>query len=246
MPRNIIEFLVPRPLDYDAIGSQDDEAVLSEDEDQDECLNRATFRKPRTAVMQWVGDVETSPLADEELGPSTEDDPVQDYIEHEHDSFKPLSRQPHSLEILPQLPHYEEFIRESDAYQWLLTKIRQHRLLTFEEPNAMLEIGTKIRNQLRAQEPLRKMSSRKPPSVVKMTFNFDWNPARSMRDAGFAPPYEEALGRVVCLTGSWNEAQAATVRDYMDQTWPRSGHALITLMRTLLSIPEGQECSCEI
>lgn len=177
--------------------------------------------------MKWVDDIEASPHADEELDSSTEDYPVQD-------------------DILPQLPHYEEFIRDSDAYQWLLSKICQHSLLTFQEPNAMLEIGTKIRNQLRAQEPLRKMSSRKPPSMVKMTFHLDWNPVRFMHDAGFAPPYEEALERVVCLTGSWNEAQATTVRDYMDQTWPRSGHTLITLIQTLLSFPEGQECSCKI
>lgn len=196
--------------------------------------------------MQWVVGVETSPHVDDELGPSTEGEPSHGDNEHEYGLKESLPRQAHSLDILPQLPYYEEFIRVSDAYQWLLTKICQHGLLKFKEPNTMLEIGTNIRNKLRAQEPLRKMSSRKPPSVVKMTFYFGWNPARSMNDAGFAPPYEEALGRVVCLTGSWNEAQASTVRDYMDQTWPQSGHALITLMQTLLSIPEGQECFCEI
>lgn len=196
--------------------------------------------------MQWVDDVGASPHAGEELGPPTEDDPVRDNIYHEHRSNESFPRQAHSLEILSQLPHYEQHIRASDAYQWLITTICQHGLLTFQIPNTMLEIRSKIRNQLRAQESQRGMSSRKPLSVVKMTFCFDWNLDRSMRDAGFSPPYEDALERMVCLTGSWNEAQATTVRDYMDQTWPRSGHALITLMQNLLSTPEGQECSCEI
>lgn len=183
-------------------------------------------------VEQWIGNIETSPETYEELRPSTEDDHVQDGIEYD--------------EGLPRQPHYEEFIRKSDAYQWLLTKIHQHGLLTFEESNAMEEIGTKIRDRLQAQGPLRKMSRRKPPSTVKMTFKLDWNPACSTRNRSFAPPYEAALERVLCLTGSWNESQATTVRDYMDQTWPRSGHALIALIQSLLSIPQGQECSCEI
>ncbi|KAJ4855789.1 hypothetical protein T069G_09157 [Trichoderma breve] len=243
--KNIIELLVPRPLDHDVIGSQDSESKLSEDEDQDEFSYRAIFRKSRTTVMQWVCDVGTLPYAGEELGLATEDGSVQDDIEHEHGSKEPLLRQAHSLEILPQLPDYEQFIRVSDAYQWLLTKIRQHGLLTFQAPNTMLEIGTKIRNLLRGQEPLRKMSSRKPLSMVKMTFYFDWNLYCSMRDAHSASPCEDALGRMVCLTGSWNEAQATIMKDYMDQTWPRSG-ALIALMQTLLSTPEGQECSYQV
>ncbi|KKP00556.1 hypothetical protein THAR02_07334 [Trichoderma harzianum] len=240
--KNIIELLVPRPLDHDVIGSQDSESKLSEDEDQDESSNREIFRKSKATVKEWINEVEPSPHAGEELSQATADGPVQDDIEHEYGSKRLLLQQAHNLEILPQLPNYEQFIRVSDAYQWLLNKVRQHGLLTFQAPNAMLEIGTKIRNQLRAQEPLRKMSSRKPLSVVKMTFCFDWNLDRSMRDASRSPPDGDALGRMVCLTGSWDEGQATTMKDYMDQTWPRSG-ALIALMQTLLSTPEGQECS---
>ncbi|KAK0766456.1 hypothetical protein N5P37_000180 [Trichoderma harzianum] len=243
MRKKIIELLVPRPLDHDTTGNQGGESSLSEDEDQDGFLNRTASIKSRTTVMQWIDDVGTAPHAGEELGPSTEDDPVQDNINHEHGSNEPLLQQAHSLEILSRQPHYEQYIRASDAYQWLITTICQHGLLTFQVPNTMLEIRTKIRTQLRAQESPRRMSSRKPLSAVKMTFCFNWDLDRSMRDAGFSPPYEDALGRMVCLTGSWNEAQATTVRDYMDQTWPRSGHALITLIQTLLSTPEGQECS---
>ncbi|KAK4078282.1 uncharacterized protein Triagg1_3298 [Trichoderma aggressivum f. europaeum] len=244
--KNIIQLLVPRPLDCDAIGSQDGESSSSEGEDQDEFSCREIFRKSKTTVMQWVYDVGTSPYAGEELALPTEDGSVRDDIEHdEHGSKEPLLWQAHSLEILPQLLDYEQFIRVSDAYQWLLTKIRQHGLLTFQAPNAMLEIGTKIRNHLRAQEPLRKMSSRRPLSMVKMTFYFDWNLDRSMRDTRSSPQCEDALGRMVCLTGSWNEAQATTVQDYVDQTWPRSGD-LMTLMQTLLATPEGQECSYQV
>ncbi|KAF7541960.1 hypothetical protein G7Z17_g11861 [Cylindrodendrum hubeiense] len=206
--KNIIEVLIPRPLDHDDMGTQDVESSLSESADGNELPNRVPFRKPRAMVMQWVGDVKSSPLAAEETGHPI-DGSVRDGLEYDNVK-EPQPPLPGNIEILSQLPDYEEFIRESDAYQWLLTKIRQHGLLTFEGPNAMLEIGTKIRNQLRAHEPLRKMSSRKPPSLVKMTFNIDWNPVRFMNEAGFPHPLEETLPGVLCLTGSWNEAQAAT------------------------------------
>ncbi|KAH6892893.1 hypothetical protein B0T10DRAFT_509295 [Thelonectria olida] len=143
-----------------------------------------------------------------------------------------------------QFLHYEEFIRESDAYHWLLTRIRQYSQLTFEISDVMLEIGTKIRNELRTQTTLHKMSSREPPSLVAMTFDLDWNPSRFMHEHGLTLPLEEALRKTLCLTGSWNEAQAATVLDYMDQTWPHSGRALIALLQKLVCAAEGEECSC--
>ncbi|KAL7930282.1 hypothetical protein V8C35DRAFT_330632 [Trichoderma chlorosporum] len=215
--KNIIKLLVPQPPNGNGFRTDNEEAISSEDEDHDEFLSREDSIKPKTGVEQWVN--ETSPLENEEVGPFPKDDHID------------------------QLLHYKEFIRESDAYHWLLAKIRQYGLLNFEKAEALLEIRMKIWNQLGAQEPLRRMSSWKRPFAVKMTFSFDWDSARSLRGIDSALPYKETLSRAVCLTGSWNEGQAATVRDYMDQTWPRSGHTLIALMQTLLSIPEGQECS---
>ncbi|KAH6890692.1 hypothetical protein B0T10DRAFT_439881 [Thelonectria olida] len=145
-----------------------------------------------------------------------------------------------------QLPQYEKFIQESEAYRWLLAEISQHGRLNFEGSSAMLEIGTKIRNHLQAQEPLRKMSSQRPPSSVRMTFHIDWNPVRFMHDEGVTPPFAEALPKIHCLTGSWNEAQATTAIDYMDQTWPQSGRALFGLVQKLLSVPVGEECSAQV
>ncbi|RSM20212.1 hypothetical protein CDV31_001009 [Fusarium ambrosium] len=78
-------------------------------------------------------------------------------------------------------------------------------------------------------------------SMVTVTFNLDWNPVRFFRNLGIKVPFEEALPKILCLVGSWDEAQALTVADYMNQTWPESGQPLITLLQELVSLPEGEE-----
>ncbi|PGH07641.1 hypothetical protein GX51_01650 [Blastomyces parvus] len=145
---------------------------------------------------------------------------------------------------LSQLPDYEKFIQRSDAYQWLLFRMRQHGQLTFTDPDLMRDIGVRVQNQLRAQELLRRISRRRS-SLVRMTFNLDWNPVQFIQDRGLAPSALHALDKVLCLTGSWDEAQAATITEYMGQTWPVTWEHIINLLRELISLPVGQECFCK-
>lgn len=221
LPRDIVELLVSRPSNLDDTGTELQTSGSSEDGESDELSERTLFSKPRAMVMQWVGNVELSPMAAEE--------PAQ---------LMDIDLEKH---ITTRLSSYRSFIKDSEAYNWLLNKIRQYDQLDFQNAEAMLEIGSKIRNQLRAQEPLRKMSSRKSLSLVKMTFNLDWDPIRFMKDAGIAFPFEQQFPNILCLTGSWNEAQALTVAEYTSQTWPRSGQALISLLQELLSHAENRE-----
>lgn len=56
-----------------------------------------------------------------------------------------------------QFANYEQFVRESRAYQWLLSKLRQHDQLTCEENDCLIELGTRIRTHLRAEASSRKI-----------------------------------------------------------------------------------------
>lgn len=82
-----------------------------------------------------------------------------------------------------------------------------------------------------------------------MTFNLDWDPAHFIQNQDAHGPgfnvLSNSLEKIVCLTGSWNNAQAATVMDYMDQTWPGTGKYIITLLKELIRLPKGQECFCK-
>ncbi|KAF5691877.1 hypothetical protein FDENT_3245 [Fusarium denticulatum] len=119
---------------------------------------------------------------------------------------------------LSQMPKYRQFIQGSNAYRWLLTKIAQQSQLSCEGPSMMESIGSSIRNELKAHVSHRKMSR-----------------MRWMQSEGISSGFAKALPNILCLTGSLNEAQCTTVTEYMEQTWPQSGGAIITLLQKLLS-----------
>ncbi|KAF5701879.1 hypothetical protein FMUND_13712 [Fusarium mundagurra] len=142
---------------------------------------------------------------------------------------------------LSQMPKYRQFIQGSNAYRWLLTKIGQHCQLSCEEPSIMNRIGASIRDALKAQVSGRKMSRSQAPVWFKMTYILRWDLMRLMRRARISSDFANALPNILCLTGSWNEAQATTVVEYMEQTWPQSGGAIITLLQEILSVWETSD-----
>ncbi|UPK92375.1 hypothetical protein LCI18_003310 [Fusarium solani-melongenae] len=153
--------------------------------------------------------------------------------------------QPESTTEMSQSAQYMESVQQSDAYRWLLTKVLQHDRLSFGDEYSAARIGKSIRRELRVLGYPLKSRVRPRPGMVTIVFKLNWNPVRFFRILGTDIPYEEALPKLLCLVGSWDEAQALTVADYMNQTWPESGQSLITLLQKLVSLPEGQECSYE-
>ncbi|KAM0195699.1 hypothetical protein ACHAPI_006251 [Fusarium lateritium] len=148
---------------------------------------------------------------------------------------------PGSTTDLSQMPQYRHFIQESSAYKWLLTRLEQHNRLTCQAPDIMGEIGVAIRNKVKTAESLRKMSRNRAPVPVEMTYTVNWDLVGFMRNRCIISPFSAALPNILCLTGTWEEAQAMTVVDYLDQTWPQTGRGLLTLLQTLLLALE--ECA---
>ncbi|OQD78916.1 hypothetical protein PENANT_c072G04273 [Penicillium antarcticum] len=227
----------PQIIDYVKTGLQDIsleghgmEALEGPGSDE-ELPERRPFEKDPNEVLEWVINTEPS-------------------------SMKEFDQDPNMSNIAPggvesHLPEYEKFIQESIAYKdWLLSNIRQIGRLESGNPDLMIGIGVKVRSQLGAFNSLRKMSHRRQQSLIKMTFNLDWDPARFIHDQDshdqrLASPQND-LENVVCLTGSWNNAQPATVVEYMGQTWPGTGQYIITLLQELIRLPKGQECSYQL
>ncbi len=177
-------------------------------------------------IRSWIDAIEPSPLT------------VQnENLDVSHTTIEDAS--------LPLLPDYETFISQSDAYQWLLCKVRQQGELELENPILMCCIGMKIRDELRAQEALRRMSRRRS-SLVTMTFDLEWNPVLYFQDQQTALINPSILEGTLSLTGTWTEAQAATVVEYLRQTWPVTGEHTINLMEKLLNLPAGQEAGQEV
>jgi hypothetical protein len=204
------------------IGGELDQGTSDVEEDSDG-ESRQPFVKSLDYLSKWVNDI--SACNDDESPKSPED---QDIGESQ----------------LFQIADYEKFIHQSDAYRWLLSKISQYNRLLFEPSDAMVRIGEHMRGKLQTQESLRTMSRCRPLSLVKMTFNLEWNPKAYIKGLGIQDSSPNILDRVLCLTGKWSEAQAMTVSEYIHQTWPVTGDAIKTLFQELLTRPEGQESIC--
>ncbi|KAG7426624.1 Vegetative incompatibility protein HET-E-1 [Fusarium oxysporum f. sp. raphani] len=133
---------------------------------------------------------------------------------------------------ISQMLQYRKFIQGSKAYEWLLTKICQQSRLSCEEPNLMDSVGSTIRNELKERIPRHKMSRRKASIWFEMTYSLTLDLIGIMKKSGISGSCAKALPNILCLTGNWNEAQATTVSEYMNQTWPQSGMSMVPFPKT--------------
>lgn len=143
-----------------------------------------------------------------------------------------------------QLEEYEHFVRASGAYQWLLSRIRQHERLELPVLNTMAEIGTSIEALFQTQTPLMSLSRQRARPFVTMVFDLDWNPLASLSANGLDPAMPGVMESYLCLTGTVEDCQATSVAEYMAQTWPRTWRPLIGLLEEVCRRPEGDSCTC--
>jgi hypothetical protein len=146
---------------------------------------------------------------------------------------------------LPHLSDYRVFIKSSESYRWLVSTFWQHGQLSFGDLHTKSKIGDGLRERLRAQESLRKMSTQRPLSKVRVEFLLYWHPESYVENHGPDHPLPRTLYDILCLTGSWHEAQAMTIADYMQQTWPTTGKAVIALFEQLMITADEETCVCE-
>jgi hypothetical protein len=154
-----------------------------------------------------------------------------------------ISRQVDELQ-LPQLSAYEDWVPKSSAYRWLLAEIYAQNILSCPQPSALGKVRSTIRDTLRSHRGLRKLSRRKPLPVLQITFHLVWQLQEYIDHLGLFPPPPSIWDTIICLTGTWHEAQALTVAEYIHQTWPTAGNYLLILLSKLMVTPVGQECTC--
>jgi hypothetical protein len=147
--------------------------------------------------------------------------------------------------ILSRLADYKAFIESSESYRWLVSKIWQHGRLSFRDRDMKSKIGVGLREKLQAYESLRKMSPRKPLAKFHVEFLLQWHPKSFVEDYGQEHPSPLTLDDILCITGSWCEAQAMTMANYMRQTWCTTGEAVIDLFRQLMISSKDEICFCE-
>ena len=199
--------------------------TFASEEEEESTELRTPFRMSENDIHKWAGaieaseqDLETSSLASE--------------VELELD--------------LPNLEEYEQLIPESQAYKWLLSRIDSHAQLNAQGENCLTEIGDYIRAQVMLQKPFRLVSRQAGPLVVQMIFHLDWDIEAFGQNQEFTLPLSQVLDHVICLTGTWSQAQAMTVAEYMTQTWPSTNEPIRALIKMRLDDLDVKTVECEL
>lgn len=138
----------------------------------------------------------------------------------------------------PNMVDYQKFIENSKAYQWLLSEIKRQALSNIHGPNLKLQIGNLIRDRLSEHTPLQKATRQSVSITTEVTFHLEWDIRLFFREQEFNIPANQVLDSILCLTGTWQEAQGATVAEYLEQTWPCSHAPLRTIVQNFLACSE--------
>ena len=135
------------------------------------------------------------------------------------------------------LTSYRKTILNSTAYEWLIASLRKESSLQWgaTQPRVMIE---SIRLRILDKLPTATISKRRPLIVYKVKFDLQWGTGieRRLEDELFnrLEIPGRSFAEFLTVTGSPEEAQALTVKEYLSQTWPGSGpHLLDVLQKTI-------------
>ncbi|ETS81700.1 hypothetical protein PFICI_06702 [Pestalotiopsis fici W106-1] len=118
------------------------------------------------------------------------------------------------------------------SYRWLVQQLLIRCRLVTAEPKSVEAIS-------------RSIASCVPPSsilnseVQTILFYFDWDLKGFMENQYREAQSSAAIGRVITLTGSCQDAQALTCAQYLEQTWPMTGKVTLQLIMDLLDSRPG-------
>jgi hypothetical protein len=255
--RIVVSELIEREVE-EQVPSIGNDSLSEDAETDDPVAIRPPFEKPFNLISDWIDAAEPSKTSEpvpegvfdmlrhvEETLQNRE----EEYLPREghllHQERVPPREHPPLQKQLPCLPDYKTFIISSESYRWLMSKICQQERLSFGDHNVMSEIGSKVQKELRVYASLHKMSHRRPLSSVQVDFLIPWNPRWRDKDKMHKSLRSNVLKSTICISGSWCEAQAMSVTEYMRQTWPVVGEATIHLFEKLLTLPDNVVSTCK-
>lgn len=207
---------------------EEDDDDDDDDESQYDLDMNLPFRKPESEVNEWVSALEAEA--------STGMDALQ--------LQDPAVASSVTTDGPPIADEYQSFVKQSEAYKWLLATIKGSWRLITPGPSAdMSDMGQSITSHFLSQASARKVSRRTPPTATDMTVSLDWDLRRFIEEQQYDVPPAEVLDRAICITGTWREAQATTAAEYVKQVWPLTYEPLYGLLKSFLT--QGGSNPCE-
>ncbi len=144
--------------------------------------------------------------------------------------------------LTPRVIAYRDFVFRTKEYQWLLAGLLREFRLMSTEPNTIQTIRHTITSSLPST---RRVSRKTSLESCRVSFILDWDPFAFFVQQQYTHRPAEAIKGVVTITGTCQDAQAATCSEYMKQTWPVTGELTLQLVQQVLDGETGIRKRCE-
>lgn len=149
-----------------------------------------------------------------------------------------------------ELYRYQSLIMKSPAFDWLVGSLQREIQLGNSAVVGMMDIRRRI---LQGLPSPRHVSRKQAVPCVHVTFTAPWDPVSFIEEQGYDPDIEDILGRVITLTGSSADVQAASCEQYLCQTWPSTGRHMLRIIGDTCrkkdvatgSLMERRTCMCK-
>ena len=136
---------------------------------------------------------------------------------------------------------HSNVIFQSGALIWLVSSLQHRSLLQWGSDESEDLAVNRIRQQILKTLPRERISKRRRPREHQVTFRLKWGHIISR-------PPEERMTRLdtIVITDCSGKTQAATVKQYLSQTWPGSWEGIFELLVRHAIWPEEQYAGGEL
>lgn len=197
---------------------------MSSSLDAEEDVPRATEPVVGVQIESWI---------EETVKSNTELDPEPESIEMELFGDEADNGEEH---------FYRELVTETWSYKWLIASLRSKSLLQYPSDNVQSAIGKYVRQKLYSLD-FNRISRYRKPDACRVRFTINWKLCSFLNAQKYDCATSEAITTALVVTGDATNAQGCTCAQYMCQTWPLSGKALLDSIYPAFAIP-GREHYC--
>jgi len=147
--------------------------------------------------------------------------------------------------ILSGLEEYSSLISSDSGYEWLVSCLRRETII--QRP--ALDRMEVIRDTILQAIPQSRYISRKSrnPKGCTVAYEVDWDPFAFLAGQEYDDTdHDNIIATAITLTGTEQDAQAATCQEYLAQIWPSSGLLLLQLLQRLVrNGKDGAPVECQ-
>ena len=139
-----------------------------------------------------------------------------------------------------KLSAYHKIILDSTAYKWFLKSAAIEASVNFETSLP------RIRQQILDKLPTGTVSKLRSPKVYEVKYSFEWQPSMGDRlQDMFSEVSQRSIRPIrssIVMTGSPNQAQGLTIKQYLAQTWPEIGLQVLDALLQSNAYPNSHYC----